>query len=189
MAKIIKQKSHINLEGIEKTCPLFFSWDVFFNHIVFVALYLLIFRLFFTFLFAFIFAQRWHVEKIWGWFPIVAFNSSMEMFTKMNSYAIVVTGVTVLSFFIFQIFAHYQAQRRYKIYAWYTGVVMLFVQYLILIFINSKIKFSIDTHLWLLFVSFVGIATVLLYFWYKYIRWWKFKRYYKKQIKLNNNKK
>ncbi len=185
----IKQKSNINLDSTDKTCSMFFSWDAFFNHIVFVALYLLIFRLFYTFLFAFIFAQQWHVEKVWGWFPIVAFNSDAEMFTKMNSYAIIMTGVTVLSMFIFQVFAHYQPQRIYKIYAWYIGVIMLLVQYLILIIINYRLRFSIDTNLWMLFVGFIIIATVLLYAWYKFVRQWKFDKYIKKQQKLKNNKK
>ncbi|HIP49990.1 MAG TPA: hypothetical protein EYG99_00930 [Candidatus Pacebacteria bacterium] len=187
-----KQKSNINLDSANKTCPLFFSWDTFFNHVVFVALYLLIFRLFYTFLFAFIFVQQWHVEKIWGWFPIIAFNSDVEMFTKMNSYAIIVTGVTVLSIFIFQIFAHYQPQRRYKIYAWYVGVVMLLIQYLILIIINYKLRFSIDTNLWMLFVGFIILATGLLYAWFKFVRQWKFERYIKKmkkkKLKANNKK-
>ena len=185
----VKQKTNMTLNSVDKTCPLFFSWDAFFNHIVFVALYLLIFRLFYTFLFAFILAQQWHVEKVWGWFPIVAFNSDIEMFTKMNSYAIIMTGMTVLSMFIFQVFAHYQPQRRYKIYAWYIGVIMLLVQYLILIIINYRLRFSIDTNLWMLFVGFIIIATVLLYAWYKFVRQWKFDRYIKKQQKLKNNKK
>ncbi len=180
MAKKIKQKEYYVKDYAAGTCPLFFSWDAFFNHIVFVALYLLIFRLFYTFLFAFILAQQWHVEKVWGWFPIVAFNSDIEMFTKMNSYAIIMTGMTVLSMFIFQVFAHYQPQRRYKIYAWYIGVIMLLVQYLILIIINYRLRFSIDTNLWMLFVGFIIIATVLLYAWYKFVRQWKFDRYIKK---------
>ncbi len=189
MTKKIKQKEHYVEDYAAGTCPLFFSWDAFFNHVVFVALYLLIFRLFYTFLFAFILAQQWHVEKVWGWFPIVAFNSDIEMFTKMNSYAIIMTGMTVLSMFIFQVFAHYQPQRRYKIYAWYIGVIMLLVQYLILIIINYRLRFSIDTNLWMLFVGFIIIATVLLYAWYKFVRQWKFDRYIKKQQKLKNNKK
>ncbi|XLQ20558.1 MAG: hypothetical protein ACKUBY_02120 [Candidatus Moraniibacteriota bacterium] len=193
--KIVKNQaeiSKVNLDSADKTCPLFFSWDMFFEHTLFVALYLLVFRLFFTFLFAFMFVQQWHIEKIWGWFPIVAFNSDAETFTQMNSYAIIVTGVTVLCFFIFQVFAHYQPQRIYKIYSWYIGVLMLLVQYLVLILVNSRLRFSIDTNLWLFFVGFIAIATGLLYAWFKYIRQWKFKQFLKKEEKKNklkNNKK
>jgi len=185
------QKSNKHNQYAGKTCPLFFSWDMLFEHTLFVALYLLVFRLFYTFLFAFILTQQWHIEKMWGWFPIVAFNSDASTFTKMNSYAIIVTGVTVLCFFIFQVFAHYQSQRKYKIYAWYVGVLMLLVQYLVLILINSRLRFSIDTHLWMFFVGFIILATGLLWAWYKFIRQWKFRRHIKKQKqqKLKNNKK
>jgi hypothetical protein len=177
------QKVNINIDNATKTCPIFFSWDIFFEHTLFVALYLLVFRLFFTFLFAFMFVQQWHVEKMWGWFPIVAFNSDMDTFTKMNSYAIVVTGITVVCFFIFQIFAHYQPQRLYKIYAWYVGVLMLLVQYLVLLLINGKIRFSISTNLWIIFIGFIIFATGLLYIWYKYLRQWKFNQFIKNKKK------
>jgi len=178
------KKTNTNTAYTDKTCPLLFSWDMFFNHVLFVAIYLLVFRLFYTFLFAFIFAQRWHIEKVRGWFPIVAFNSDAETFTKMNSYAIVLTGVTVLSFFIFQVFAVYQPQRKYKIYAWYIGVVMLMVQYATLIFINHYLRFSINVHLWIIFIGMSIVATALLYFWNKFIRDWKFKRFVKMQTKI-----
>jgi magnesium-transporting ATPase (P-type) len=124
--------------------------------------------------------QQWHVERAWGWFPIVAFNSDIETFTKMNSYAIVLTSVAVLSLFIFQVFAHYQSQRMYKIYAWYLGIVMLLVQYAILIYINALVRFSISTDLWLIFVSIILFATVILYLWWRVIRQWKFRQYFKK---------
>ncbi len=186
------QKSNINMQYANRTCPLFFSWDMFFEHTLFVAIYLLVFRLFFTFLFAFLLVQQWHVEKMWGWFPIVAFNSDADTFTQMNSYAIIVTGITVLCFFIFQVFAHYQSQRKYKIYAWYIGVLMLLVQYLVLLLINSRLRFSIDTDLWMFFVGFIILATGLLYAWFKFIRQWKFRRYIKKlkkkKLKAKNKK-
>ena len=179
-----KKKSNIYKQYSHNTCPLFFSWDMLFEHTLFVAIYLLVFRLFFTFLFAFIFVQQWHIEKVWGWFPIVAFNSDIDTFTKMNSYAIIVTGSTVLCFFIFQIFAHFQRQRKYKIYAWYIGVLMLLIQYLVLILINNRLRFSIDTNLWWFFVGFIALATTLLYLWYKVIRQWKFRRHIKREEKL-----
>jgi len=191
MNEVVKQKSNVNFDSADKTCPLFFSWDIFFNHVLFVAIYLLVFRLFFTFLFAFILVQQWHIEKVWGWFPIVAFNSDMITFMQMNSYAVVVTGITVLCFFMFQVFAHYQPQRRYKIYAWYVGVVMLLVQYMILVVINYRTRFSIDTGLWIIFVGLIAIATLLLYMWFKFIRQWKFRRYISKiknkELKIKNN--
>ncbi|MFA5986422.1 MAG: hypothetical protein WC819_03680 [Parcubacteria group bacterium] len=174
--------TNINTQFADRTCSMFFSWDILFYHAFFVSLYLLIFRLFFTFLFAFIFVQQWHVEKAWGWFPIVAFNSDIETFTKMNSYAIVLTSIAVLSLFIFQIFAHYQSQRMYKIYAWYLGVVMLLVQYAILIYINALVRFSISTDLWLIFVGIILFATFMLYLWWRFIRQWKFRQYFKKSI-------
>ena len=192
-AKIVdsstKQKSNIHKQYAQNTCPIFFSWDLFVEHTLFVAIYLLVFRLFFTFLFAFMLVQQWHIEKVWGWFPIVAFNSEAETFTKMNSYAIIVTGITVLCFYIFQIFAHYQRQRKYKIYAWYVGVLMLLIQYLVLILINNRIRFSIDTNLWWFFIGFIVFATALLYLWYRFIRQWKFRRYIKKQAKLAQKEK
>ncbi len=175
------QKAQKNTQQANNTCPLYFSWDMLFYHTFFVALYLLVFRLFFTFFFAFIFVQQWHIEKMWGWFPIVAFNSDIETFTKMNSYAVVVSGALVLCFFIFQVFAHYQQQRQYKIYAWYLGVIMLLVQYLILIAINYRIRFSINTHLWFVFIAYSIIASILLYLWLKYIRQWKLAQYVKRQ--------
>jgi len=183
-----KQKSNIYKQHSQNTCPIFFSWDTLFEHTLFVALYLLVFRLFFTFLFAFMLVQQWHIEKMWGWFPIVAFNSDINTFTKMNSYAVVVTGVTVMLFFMFQVFAHYQKQRKYKIYAWYVGVLMLLIQYLVLILINNRLRFSIDTNLWWFFIGLIVMATGLLCLWYKYIRQWKFRRYYKKQQKLAKQK-
>ena len=189
MVDFEKQKITLYTDNADKTCPMFFSWDTFFEHTLFVALYLLVFRLFFTFLFAFMFVQQWHVEKMWGWFPIVAFNSDMDTFTKMNSYAIVVTGLTVLCFYIFQVFAHYQLQRRYKIYAWYIGVLMLLVQYLVLLMINNRLRFSINTDLWIIFIGFIALATALLYAWFKYIRQWKFKQYIKKQKKQKKDNK
>ena len=177
------QKTHINTQFADRTCSMFFSWDALFYHTFFVSLYLLVFRLFFTFLFAFIFVQQWHVEKVWGWFPIVAFNSDIDTFTKMNSYAIVVTSIAVLGLFIFQIFAHYQSQRMYKIYAWYLGVVMLLVQYLILIYINTLVRFSINTDLWMIFFGIILFATLMLYMWWRWIRQWKFCQYINKQEK------
>ncbi len=182
----VEKEKEIYLQNAHKTCSVFFLWDTFFYHTFFVALYLLVFRLFFTFLFAFIFVQQWHVQKMWGWLPIVAFNSNIETFTKMNSYAIVVTGVMVVSFFIFQCFAQYQEQRQYKIYAWYTGVLMLLVQYTILIAINQQIRFSIETNLWFFFIGFIVIATLLLYVWRKYLYMWKFKRFVRLQNKYEN---
>jgi hypothetical protein len=183
-----KQKINIYKQYSQNTCPLFFSWDTFFEHTLFVAIYLLVFRLFFTFLFAFLMVQQWHIEKMWGWFPIVAFNSDMDTFTKMNSYAVVVTGVTVMLFYMFQIFAHYQPQRKYKIYAWYIGVLMLLVQYVVLILINNRLRFSIDTNLWWFFIGIIFLATVMLYLWYRFVRQWKFRQYFKKQQKLERQR-
>lgn len=183
------EKIKIYKENAHRTCSLYFSWDMLFYHTFFVSLYLLVFRLFFTFLFAFIFVQQWHVEKVWGWFPIVAFNSDIDTFTQMNSYAIVVTGVAVLCFFAFQCFAHYQEQRTYKVLAWYFGVLMLLVQYWILIIVNYRIRFSINTDLWIIFVGFIVIATLLLYIWHKYLQVWKCKRFIRKEKKLNCKKK
>lgn len=186
------KKTQIYTQNAHKTCSILFSWDALFYHTFFVSLYLLVFRLFFTFLFAFIFVQQWHVEKAWGWFPIVAFNSDIDTFTKMNSYAIIVTGASVLCFFIFQCFAHYQQQRKYKIYAWYFGVLMLLLQYAILIAINYRIRFSINKDLWVIFVGFIVIATIMFYLWYKYLQHWKFKQYIraekKRELKLKNQK-
>ncbi|PID52246.1 MAG: hypothetical protein CR972_03105 [Candidatus Moraniibacteriota bacterium] len=190
---IAREVQNIYTQNAHKTCSMFFLWDMLFYHTFFVSLYLLVFRLFFTFLFAFIFFQQWHVQKMWNWFPIVAFNSDIETFTKMNSYAIVVTGVTVLGFFIFQCFAQYQEQRKYKIYAWYTGVLMLLVQYAILIAINQQLRFSINTNLWFFFIGFIVIATGQLYIWQKYLRNWKFKQFIraekKREKKLKRKKK
>lgn len=187
---IVRQKQNMHTQSAHKTCSMFFSWDALFYHTFFVSLYLLVFRLFFTFFFAFMFAQQWHVEKMWGWFPIVAFNSDINTFTKMNSYAVIVTGVMVLCFFVFQCFAHYQEQRKYKIYAWYTGVLMLLLQYAVLIAINQRIRFSINTDLWFFFLGFIVIATFLLYIWQKYLQKWKFKQFIraekKREEKLKN---
>ncbi|MEN8252573.1 MAG: hypothetical protein ABFQ53_03270 [Patescibacteria group bacterium] len=188
MTEAVMQKTNINTDNADKTCPLYFSWDAFFEHVLFVAIYLLVFRLFFTFLFAFLLVQQWHVEKIWGWLPIVAFNSDIETFTKMNSYAIIATGVAVLGFFIFQVFARYQSQRKYKVYAWYIGVLMLLIQYIVLLLINSRLRFSINTNLWWFFVGFIALATWVLYLWFKYIRQWKFEKYVKKSEKQKSVK-
>lgn len=170
----------INTQFADRTCSMFFSWDTLFYHTFFVSLYLLVFRLFFTFLFAFIFVQQWHVEKVWGWFPIVAFNSDIETFTKMNSYAIVMTSIAVLGLFVFQVFAHYQSHRIYKVYAWYLGVVMLLVQYAILIYINALVRFSINTNLWLIFIGIILLASAVLYCWQRWIYVWKFRQHVKK---------
>ena len=180
---IKKELQNMYTQNAHKTCSMFFSWDALFYHTFFVSLYLLIFRLFFTFFFAFMFAQQWHVEKMWGWFPIVAFNSNMDDFTKMNSYAIIVTGAMVLCLFVFHCFAQYQEQRKYKIYAWYTGVLMLLIQYIVLIVINHRIRFSIDTGLGFYFVGFIIIATILLYIWQKHLREWKFKQFIRAEEK------
>lgn len=182
------RKTQIHTQNAHKTCSILFSWDALFYHTFFVSLYLLVFRLFFTFLFAFIFVQQWHVEKIGGWFPIVAFNSDMDTFTKMNSYAVVVTGIAVLCFFVFQCFGHYQEQRKYKIYAWYFGVLMLLLQYGILIAINYRIRFSINTNLWLIFLGLIIVATAMLYIWYKYLQHWKFKQFVRRQKKKEEKK-
>lgn len=182
----VSSKTHIHTQHAHHTCPLFFSWDALFYHTFFVSLYLLVFRLFFTFLFAFLFAQQWHVEKVWGWLPIVAFNSDMETFTKMNSYAVVVTSIVVCALFVFQVFAHYDSQREYKVYAWYLGVVMLLVQYAILIYINGLLRFSINSNLWWIFFGMLALSTVMLYLWSKYIRQIRFRQFIKKEKKRNN---
>jgi hypothetical protein len=182
MTKESSSQKNIYNEYAHRTCSLYFSWDALFYHAFFVSLYLLVFRLFFTFLFAFVFVQQWHIEKMWGWFPIVAFNSDIETFTKMNSYAVVITGIAVLCAFIFQIFARYQRQRMYKIYAWYAGVLMLLLQYGILLFINGWVRFSINTQLWFIFVGMIVFATFMLVMWQKHIRNWTFRRYAKKKF-------
>jgi hypothetical protein len=170
-------------QNAHKTCSMYFSWDALFYHTFFVSLYLLVFRLFFTFLFAFIFVQQWHIDKVWGWFPIVAFNSDIETFTQMNSYAIIVTGITVVCFFVFQCFAAYQEQRKYKVYAWYTGALMLLLQYAILIAINQRIRFSINTDLWIIFIGLIIFASTMLYIWYTFLQRWKFLRHVRREKK------
>ncbi len=182
---MLQNKNHTSIKYSEFTCSVFFSWDELFYHTFFVSLYLLVFRLFYTFLFAFIFVQQWHVERVWGWFPIVAFNSDLDTFTKMNSYAIVITGVTILCLFVYQIFAGYESQRMYKIYAWYAGIVMLLVQYIILIYINTLVRFSINTDLWWIFIGMIICASGLLYLWYRYIQLWVMNRKISKIKKLN----
>lgn len=181
--------AHIHVECADRTCPILFSWDALFYHTFFVSLYLLVFRLFFTFLFAFVFLQQWHVEKVWGWFPIVAFNSDVETFTKMNSFAIIATSILVFSLYIFQVFARYDSQREYKVYAWFLGVVMLLVQYTILIYINALIQFSVSTNLWIIFFGMIIFAAFLLYVWAKSIRLIRFRQFYKREEKKYNDNK
>jgi hypothetical protein len=175
--------SNTHTQYAHHTCPILFSWDALFYHAFFVSLYLLVFRLFFTFLFAFIFAQQWYVQKMWGWLPIVAFNSDLETFTKMNSYAVVVTAIIVTSLFVLQIFARHDSQREYKVYAWYLGVVMLLMQYMILLYINSLVRFAINTDLWWIFIGIIIFATALLYLWTRFIRQIRFRQFYTKELK------
>ena len=184
----VSSKTHIHTKNAHCTCPILFSWDALFYHAFFVSLYLLVFRLFFTFLFAFRFSQQWHVEKMWGWLPIVAFNSNLETFTKMNSYAVVVTAAIVTSLFVFQVFARHDSQREYKVFAWYLGVVMLLVQYVILLYINSLVRFAINTDLWWIFIGMIIFATVLLYLWTRFIRQIRFRQFYTKEQKNNKSK-
>lgn len=120
---------------------------------------------------------------MWGWLPIVAFNSDLEKFTKMNSYAVVVTAAIVTSLFVFQVFARHDSQREYKVFAWYLGVVMLLVQYMILLYINSLVRFAINTDLWWIFIGMIIFATVLLYLWTRFIRQIRFRQYYAKEEK------
>lgn len=187
---VVADHKHVNMKYIDRTCSIYFSWDALIYHAFFVSLYLLVFRLFFTFLFAFIFAQQWHVEKMWGWLPIVAFNSDLETFTKMNSYAIIVTSIVVFALYIFQVFAQHDSQRDYKVYAWYLGVVMLLVQYTILIYINTLVRFSINTDLWWIFFVMIVFSTIMLYVWGRYVRLYKIRQLLKKEQKKSkkNNK-
>jgi hypothetical protein len=172
--------TNLYLDNAEKTSSIFFDWDRWFHYVIWSAVYLLIFRIFFTFFFAFMFSEQWYIEKIFGWLPIIAFNAEMEIFTKLNSYSLLAASFSIFIIFCFHIFSSINQDRIYQIYAWYLAVIMTFIQYLVLIFINNFINFSIYSNLWLIFFGLIVVASILLYWWKKHLSQYYIKKIIKK---------
>lgn len=138
-----------------------FSYDRFFQDIVSVSFYLLLFRIFFAFFFAFIFAQQWHVEKVFGWLPIIAFNADASVFITMNSFAVFTAGTAVFAMFLYHVYSK-KAFSVYKIWTWFIGVWMVLLQYGVLLYLDPRIHFGVRHDLWIPFIVYALLAVVVL---------------------------
>ena len=163
------QSTQVHLDFSNQISLMYFSWELLCKYILKVAIYLLFFRLFFTFLFAFINSQQWFIKKSFFNVPIVAFNVNLDVFTKINSYSIFAVTLTIAVLFVFQIFSEHDSQKIYKVYAWYLGAIMAFIQYLVLIFINDLVLFPVFNDMWKVLVLILIITSSLLYFWKSYL--------------------
>ncbi len=133
----------------------------FFRDVFSVAMYFLVFRIFFAFLFAFLFAQEWHVEKVWHWLPIIAFNADVATFETMNSYAVFSASVAIFGMFVYY-GIHKSIRMRPRLWAWFVGVCMVFLQYSVLVFLNRYLQFGVHVNLWLpLGLLVVGASGIL----------------------------
>lgn len=88
----------------------------------------------------------------------------------MNSYAVFASAAAVFGMFLLYALKK-GARLREHAWAWYSAVLMTFVQYVVLILLNGQIHFGVSIKLWLpLFVITFGATLIIVlreHFWRK----------------------
>ena len=139
-------------------------WELIAEYMLQASIAILLSRVIFTFIFAWIFGQSWHIQRMWGILPVIVFNSDPEIFTKLNSYSMVSTGVILFMAFLIVAMKRKSLEIRdflAKLHLWYLGVVLTVIQYVIALWINKYVQFSINPQIGYPMVGLALVATLI----------------------------
>lgn len=119
-------------------------------------------RMFFAFLFAAIYDQEWYIYMMWDKIPTIAFNTDFATFTKINSFSILATTITLFILFLYALFSKNKSYwQLLRVRLWFSGVILTFFQFIIALFLNQYISFSTNPNIGVPITIFMFVAVIL----------------------------